>query len=99
MIPRYSRPAMAALFDDAARYRLWLEVELAVTAALEARGEAPAGVTARLRASARVDAARIDEIEATVKHDVIAFLTQVGETTGPDARYLHLGMTSSDLVD
>ncbi|HSQ59871.1 MAG TPA: adenylosuccinate lyase [Acidobacteriota bacterium] len=99
MIPRYSRPAMAALFDDAARYRLWLEVELAVTAALEARGEAPAGTTARLRASARVDAARIDEIEATVKHDVIAFLTQIGETTGPDARYLHLGMTSSDLVD
>jgi adenylosuccinate lyase len=99
MIPRYSRPAMAALFDDAARYRLWLEVELAVTAALETRGEAPAGVTARLRASARVDAARIDEIEATVKHDVIAFLTQIGETTGPDSRYLHLGMTSSDLVD
>jgi adenylosuccinate lyase len=90
---------MAALFDDVARYRLWLDVELAVTAALESRGEVPAGVTARLREAARVDPARIDQIEATVKHDVIAFLTQIGETVGPDARYLHLGMTSSDLVD
>jgi len=99
MIPRYTRPAMAALFDDAARYGLWLEVELAVTAALEQRGEAPAGVTARMRAAARVDPARIDELEETLRHDVIAFLTQIGETVGPDARYLHLGMTSSDLVD
>jgi len=99
MIPRYTRPAMAALFDDAARYGLWLDVELAVTAALEQRGEAPAGVTARMRAAARVDPARIDELEETLRHDVIAFLTQIGETVGPDARYLHLGMTSSDLVD
>jgi adenylosuccinate lyase len=99
VIARYSRPAMAALFDDASRYATWLDVELAVTAALEARGEAPAGAAARMRAAARVDVARIDELEATLRHDVIAFLTQVGETVGADARYLHLGMTSSDLVD
>jgi adenylosuccinate lyase len=99
MIARYTRPAMAALFSEAARYQLWLEVEVAVTAALEQRGEAPAGVTDRIRAAARVDPARIDVLEATLRHDVIAFLTQVGETVGPDARYLHLGMTSSDLVD
>jgi adenylosuccinate lyase len=99
VIARYSRPAMAALFDDATRYAIWLDVELTVTAALEKRGEAPAGAAARMRAAARVDPARIDELEATLRHDVIAFLTQIGETVGPDARYLHLGMTSSDLVD
>ena len=99
MIPRYSRPAMAALFEDPARYRTWMEVELAVCAAMERRGDVPAGATARIRAAARVDPARIDELEATLRHDVIAFLTQVGETVGPDARFLHLGMTSSDLVD
>ncbi len=99
MIQRYSRPAMAALFDDAARYQTWLDVEIAVTAALEKRGEAPAGTAERIRTAARVDVARIDELEETLRHDVIAFLTQVGETVGPDARYLHLGMTSSDLVD
>ena len=99
MIARYSRPAMAAIFDDKARYQVWLDVELAVTAALEKRGEAPAGAAERMRAAARVDVARIDELEETLRHDVIAFLTQIGETVGPDARYLHLGMTSSDLVD
>jgi len=99
MIPRYSRPAMAALFDDAARYQTWLDVEIAVTAALEKRGEAPAGVADRIRAAARVNVARIDRLEETLRHDVIAFLTQIGETVGADARYLHLGMTSSDLVD
>ena len=99
MIARYSRKEMAALFGDEERYRTWLEVELAVAQAMERRGEIPRGVTARLRERARVDAARIDELEGTLRHDVIAFLTQVGETAGPDARYLHLGMTSSDLVD
>jgi adenylosuccinate lyase len=99
VIARYSRPGMAALFEDAARYRTWLDVELAVTRALERRGEAPAGAAARIQASARIDPARIDELEGTLRHDVIAFLTQIGETAGPDARFLHLGMTSSDLVD
>ncbi len=99
MIPRYSRPEMAALFEDEARYRTWLEVEIAVTEALERRGEAPAGTASRLRSQARIDPGRIEEIESTVRHDVIAFLTQVGETVGKDARYLHVGMTSSDLVD
>jgi adenylosuccinate lyase len=99
VIARYSRPEMSALFEDEARYRTWLEVEIAVTEALERRGEAPSGTAARLRSGARIDSARIDEIESTVRHDVIAFLTQVGETVGKDARYLHVGMTSSDLVD
>ncbi len=99
MIPRYSRPAMAAIFDDATRYQIWLDVEIAVTAAIEKRGEVPAGTADRIRAGARVNVARIDELEETLRHDVIAFLTQIGETVGADARFLHLGMTSSDLVD
>jgi adenylosuccinate lyase len=99
MIPRYSRPEMAALFDDAARYRTWLEVELAVCAAMERRGEVPPGVSARIRSKARVDPARVDEIEAAVRHDVIAFLTHLKDSVGEDARHLHKGMTSSDLVD
>jgi adenylosuccinate lyase len=99
MIERYSRPAMAGLFDDAARYRTWLEVELAAAEAMERRGDVPRGATARIRERVRVDARRIDELERTLRHDVIAFLTQVGETVGEDARHLHLGMTSSDLVD
>jgi len=99
MIERYRRSEMAALFADAERFRVWLEVELAVTQAMERRGDVPRGVTARIRERALVDPARIDELEATLRHDVIAFLTQVGETVGADARHLHLGMTSSDLVD
>jgi adenylosuccinate lyase len=99
MIERYRREGMSALFDEAARFRVWLEVELAVTQEMERRGDVPRGVTARIRERAVVDPRRIDELEATLRHDVIAFLTQVGETVGPDARHLHLGMTSSDLVD
>jgi adenylosuccinate lyase len=90
---------MAALFADGARYGTWLDVELAVATAMERRGQVPVGVAARVRAAARVDPARIDELETTLRHDVIAFLSQIAETVGPDARHLHLGMTSSDLVD
>ena len=99
MIARYSRPGMAALFEDAARYRTWLDVELAVTQAMERRGGVPAGTTARIQAAARIDPERIDELEATLRHDVIAFLTQLNETIGSDGRHIHVGMTSSDLVD
>jgi adenylosuccinate lyase len=99
VIARYSRPGMAALFEDAARYRTWLDVELAVTQAMERRGGVPAGTTARIQAAARIDPERIDELEATLRHDVIAFLTQLNETVGSDGRHIHVGMTSSDLVD
>jgi len=99
VIARYSRPAMAAVWDDAHRLALWLDVECAVTAARERRGEVPAGTAARVRASTRVDVGRMDAIEAEVRHDVIAFLSMVAEQAGDDARHLHAGMTSSDLVD
>ncbi len=99
MIARYRRPEMAAVWDDDHRLATWLRVELAVTEAREARGEVPTGTTARIRAAARIDAARMEQIEAEVRHDVIAFLSMIAERAGDDARHLHAGMTSSDLVD
>jgi adenylosuccinate lyase len=99
MIARYSREAMASLFGDEARFRTWLEVELAAAQAMEQEGLIPRGTSGRARERARIDLGRIDELESTLRHDVIAFLTQIGETIGPEARHLHLGMTSSDLVD
>ena len=99
MIERYSRPEMRRVWSDERRLERWLEVELAATAAREARGAAPSGVTERLRARIRLDAARMLEIEGQVRHDVIAFLSMVAESAGDEARELHVGMTSSDLVD
>ncbi|MEQ1834398.1 MAG: adenylosuccinate lyase [Candidatus Eisenbacteria bacterium] len=99
MLERYSRPEMAEVWGDAHRLRLWLDVELAATEAREARGDVPAGTGQRIRGAVRLDLARMLAIEADVHHDVIAFLSMVAETAGDDARHLHAGMTSSDLVD
>jgi adenylosuccinate lyase len=99
MIPRYTRPAMGAVWTDQHRYDLMLEVEIAVCAALERRDAIPKGTTAEIREKASVDARRVDEIEAVVHHDVIAFVTAAAETVGDAGRYLHFGMTSSDVVD
>jgi adenylosuccinate lyase len=99
MIPRYSRPAMAAVWDEEARFQTWLDVELAVSETLEELGRIPAGTAGRMRANARFDAARIAEREAVLQHDVVAFLTDVAESLGEDGRWLHWGMTSSDLLD
>jgi adenylosuccinate lyase len=99
MIARYARPAMSAIWSDTHRLEVWLEVELAVTAVRERRGEVPDGVVERLRHAVKLDPARMEAIEAEVRHDVIAFLSMVAETGGDDARHLHAGMTSSDLVD
>src|SRR5262249_25649566 len=99
MIERYSRPAMAALFTDDARLATWLEVELAACEACERVGRVPAGTAKPVREHVRLDAARALAIEAEVHHDVIAFLSMVAESAGDDARHLHHGMTSSDLVD
>ena len=99
MIERYTRPEMAAMWSDEARYSLWLKVELAVCDAWEKRGKISAEALRTIRSRARFDIKRIDEIEREVKHDVIAFLTSVAEHVGPDSRFIHVGMTSSDLVD
>jgi len=99
VIERYRRAAMTQVWSDEHRLELWLAVELAATSARAARGEVPAGTVERLRRSVRIDAARMAAIEAEVRHDVIAFLSMVAESGGDDARHLHAGMTSSDLVD
>lgn len=104
MIARYSRPEMTALWTSEARYERWLAVELAAAEAMAKRGEVPQADYDALVAKApkeitAADAARIDEIEKTVKHDVIAFLTFVEEKVGAEARWLHLGLTSSDVLD
>ncbi|MEZ4445749.1 MAG: adenylosuccinate lyase [Polyangiaceae bacterium] len=100
MIPRYTPEELATLWSSATKYETWLEVELAACEAMERAGQVPAGTAARIRDKKPVlDAARIDEIERTVKHDVIAFLTHVEELVGSDARWLHFGMTSSDVLD
>jgi adenylosuccinate lyase len=101
MIARYSHPAFLEHWSDAHRYAVWLDVELAACSAMEDEGTVPGGTASAVRAAAagRLDAARIDEIERTTRHDVIAFLTHVEELAGPPARWLHLGMTSSDVLD
>ena len=99
MIERYSRPEMAQIWGQEAKYNAWLKVELAVCEVYAKRGVIPADALERIKAKARVDAARIDEIEAKTRHDVIAFLTNLEESVGADSRYVHLGMTSSDVLD
>jgi adenylosuccinate lyase len=99
MIARYTRPEMGRLFSDEHRYGIWLRVETAHLETLEERGIAPDGTAAAVRAKARVRPDRIDELEVTLQHDVIAFLTSISEELGPEKKWLHFGMTSSDLVD
>ncbi len=99
MIARYTRPEMGALWGLQNKYRKWLDVELAVCEAWAGSGKIPASAMKAIREKAAFDAARIDEIEAEVKHDVIAFLTSVAEHVGPDSRYIHMGLTSSDVLD
>ncbi|RIL04673.1 MAG: adenylosuccinate lyase [Proteobacteria bacterium] len=99
MIERYSRPEMRALWTEEARYGFWLRVEIAVCEVLAERGVVPAASLEAIRTRAGFDAARVAEIEREVKHDVIAFLTNVAEHVGPDSRFVHYGMTSSDVID
>ncbi|MGE5201618.1 MAG: adenylosuccinate lyase [Acidobacteriota bacterium] len=99
MIPRYSRPVMSAIWEPQNRFRIWLEIETHAADALAAAGVIPKAAAKTIREKGGFDVARIDAIEREVKHDVIAFLTSVAEHVGPEARYLHQGMTSSDVLD
>ena len=99
MIPRYSRERMAAVWSPENRYRTWLDIEIRACEAMARRGEIPAASLRRIKARAGFDVARIDEIEKTTKHDVIAFLTSVTEKVGEDGRFIHMGLTSSDILD
>jgi adenylosuccinate lyase len=99
MIPRYTRPEMAAIWEPENRFRIWLEIETLAAEKMAALGIIPAEVPQALRERGAFDVARIDEIEREVKHDVIAFLTSVAEHVGEEARFMHQGMTSSDVLD
>jgi adenylosuccinate lyase len=99
MIPRFTRKEMADIWEPENRFKLWLEVELAACEAQAELGVIPLDAPAKIRAKANFDVARIDEIEREVKHDVIAFLTSVAEFVGPESRFVHVGMTSSDVID
>ncbi|HXW69044.1 MAG TPA: adenylosuccinate lyase [Dissulfurispiraceae bacterium] len=99
MITRYTRPEMGRLWALENKYQKWLEVEIAVCEAWAERGGIPAGALETIKDKAGFDVGRIDEIEKTVKHDVIAFLTSVAEHVGPESRFIHKGLTSSDVVD
>ncbi len=99
MITRYSRPEMARLWSEEEKFRVWLEVELAVVEALERHGIAPKGTAYTIRKNAVIDAERALELDGILKHDVVAFLTSVSEHLGEESRWLHYGMTSSDLLD
>ncbi len=99
MIPRYTRPEMSAIWSDANRFVLWLEIEALALEGMAKVGLIPASAAAAVRSVGSVDPKRVLEIEAEVKHDVIAFLTAVSEKAGIDARFMHRGLTSNDLLD
>lgn len=99
MIARYTHPEMGGIWSDDRRYQTWLAVEIAAAEAMAERGIIPADAARAIRERGAVDAARVDAIEAVTKHDLIAFTTAVAERVGPEARWLHFGLTSSDVVD
>ncbi|MGA7455762.1 MAG: adenylosuccinate lyase [Methyloceanibacter sp.] len=99
MIPRYSRPEMARIWEPETRFRIWLRIETYAAEAMAELGLIPKHAADAVKKRGGFDVARIDEIEREVKHDVIAFLTSVAEHVGPEARFLHAGLTSSDVLD
>ena len=99
MIPRYTRPEAAAIWSPETRFQIWMEIEAYATEALEKIGVVPEGVAQQIWEKGAFEVERIDEIEREVKHDVIAFLTNLAEHVGPDARFVHQGLTSSDVLD
>jgi adenylosuccinate lyase len=90
---------MAEIWSEEKRFQTWLDVELAIVDALSKHGKIPAGAAARIRQSARIDIRKVREMDALIKHDVLAFVECVGETIGADSRYFHMGVTSSDILD
>ncbi len=104
MIPRYSRPEMVKIFSQENKYQIWFDIEVYALEALEQLKIAPVGTSKRIRenfakSGGKFDVARVDEIESVTKHDVIAFLTHLAELTGENSRFIHYGMTSSDVLD
>ncbi len=99
MIPRYTRPEIAAIWSEENKFRRWLDVEIAALEGWSKIGVVPAAAVEKIKKSAKVDVARIQEIEKVTNHDVIAFVEQVSGTAGEEGRYIHYGLTSSDILD
>ena len=99
MIERYSRKKLKNIWTDENKYKIWLNIELAAAEAMEKYNIIPKGVVKKVKSKAKINVKRILQIEDKVKHDVIAFLTSIAEKVGPEAKFLHQGMTSSDVLD
>ena len=99
MIPRYSRAPMKEVWSSKTKFQIWLDIELYACEAMEKLGTVPKGTSKKIRSKAKINEKRIDKIEREVKHDVIAFLTSIAEYAGEPARFLHQGLTSSDILD
>ena len=99
MIPRYTHPDMGRIWSEERRFETWLQVEIAAAEAMAEAGIIPHDAARDIREKSKFDVARIAAIEETTQHDVIAFTTAVAEHVGPSARWLHFGLTSSDVVD
>ena len=99
MIERYSRKEIKKIWDEKNKYQIWLDIEIAAAQAMEKWKFIPKGVSAKIRRKAVINVEKIHKIESKVHHDLIAFLTSVTEKVGPDGKFLHKGMTSSDVLD
>jgi adenylosuccinate lyase len=99
MIPRYSRDIVTDIWSQETKYKIWLDIEIYAAEAMEKYKIIPKGVAAKVRKKSKINVKRIDTIEKVTKHDVIAFLTSIAEKVGPEAKFLHQGMTSSDVLD
>ena len=99
MINRYSRKELTAIWDEENKYKIWLDIEIAAAESMEKLKIIPKGVSSKVKRKAKINVQRINQIENKIHHDVIAFLTSVNEKVGPEARFLHKGMTSSDVLD
>ena len=99
MIERYSRKEIKAIWEEKNKYKIWLDIEVAAAQAMEKFKIIPKGISAKVKKKAKININRINKIESKVHHDVIAFLTSITEKVGPEGRFLHKGMTSSDVLD
>ena len=99
MIPRYSRKILKDIWEDQNKFQIWLDIEILASSAMEQLGQIPKGTTSKIKKKAKFKVREIEQIEKKTKHDVIAFLTNVAKYVGPESRFIHKGLTSSDILD
>ena len=99
MIPRYSRKLLKDIWEDQNKFQIWLDIEILASSAMEQLGQIPKGTTSKIKKKAKFKVKEIEQIEKKTKHDVIAFLTNVAKYVGPESRFIHKGLTSSDILD